>query len=121
MAAAVADYRPRTFHPGKTPRQGSLMIECEPTADILADAGRIKRSDQRTVGFSLEVRGNIDRAREKLTRKKLDLIVYNPTETMNSEMIEPSLLWPDGRTETLGAFAKTGFADVLIAKAAALF
>jgi phosphopantothenoylcysteine decarboxylase/phosphopantothenate--cysteine ligase len=121
MAAAVADYRPRTFYSGKTPRQGNLTIECEATEDILADAGRIKRPDQRTIGFSLEVRGNIDRAREKLVRKNLDLIVYNPTETMNSDSIEPSLLWPDGRMESLGAIEKASFAQLLVAKAGGLF
>ncbi|HWE02630.1 MAG TPA: phosphopantothenoylcysteine decarboxylase [Tepidisphaeraceae bacterium] len=121
MAAAVADYRPKAVHAGKTPRQESLTIECEATADILAGAGQIKRPDQRTVGFSLELAGNIGRAREKLLRKKLDLIVYNTTETMNSESIEPSLLWPDGRVESLARLPKARFAEALMARATELF
>ena len=117
MPAAVADYRPRVRLAGKTPRQGALTIECEATPDIIADAARIQRPGQRTVGFSLEQRGNIERARDKLNRKNLDLIVYNPTETMNSESIEPTLLWRDGREESLDSIAKTDFGDVLIARA----
>ena len=62
MAAAVADYRPKQVHPDKLARAGSLMIECVPTEDILAAAGQIKRTDQRTVGFSLEMEGNLPRA-----------------------------------------------------------
>jgi phosphopantothenoylcysteine decarboxylase/phosphopantothenate--cysteine ligase len=94
MAAAVADYRPKSVHRDKLARHGSLTIECEATQDIIATASQSKRPDQRTVGFSLEGRGNIDRAREKMLRKRLDLIVYNPTDTMSSETIEAVLLYP---------------------------
>jgi phosphopantothenoylcysteine decarboxylase/phosphopantothenate--cysteine ligase len=121
MAAAVADYRPKVVRTDKTPRHGSLTIECEATEDIVAHAGRIKRPDQRIVGFSLELRGNIDRAREKLTRKNLDLIVYNPTETMNSESVEATLLWRDGKTESLSPSNKSEFADLLIRRCLTLF
>ena len=121
MAAAVADYRPARVHEGKLSRAGGLVIECEPTEDILAAAGRIKRADQRTVGFSLELRGNLERSREKLVRKNLDLIVYNPTETMNSGSIESVLIWADGRTEELPLQPKEDFARVLIARVQSLW
>jgi phosphopantothenoylcysteine decarboxylase/phosphopantothenate--cysteine ligase len=121
MAAAVADYRPKVISAGKLPRDGQITIECEATQDIIADAARIKRPDQRTVGFSLEVRGNIDRAREKMQRKALDLIVYNPTETMNSEKIESILLWPDGKVESVATVEKSAFAELLIRRAYELF
>lgn len=122
MAAAVADYRPKHMHAEKLARSGgTLTIECEPTEDILAAVGVIKRPDQRTVGFSLEMAGNVDRSREKLVRKKLDLIVYNPTRTMESGEVEAVLLWADGRAETLGARSKTDFARVLVERAIALF
>ena len=121
MAAAVADYRPIAAHAGKMPRQGTLTIECEATEDIIARAGKIKRADQRTIGFSLEARGNLERAKEKLVRKNLDLIVYNPTETMDSDAIEPTLLWRDGRMESLASLAKGKFAEVLIQRGEELF
>jgi phosphopantothenoylcysteine decarboxylase/phosphopantothenate--cysteine ligase len=120
MAAAVADYRPKNVSPTKLGRGGSLTIELEPTTDIVAAASGIKRPDQRTVGFSLEHRGDVDRARQKMLRKKLDLIVFNPTETMNADTIEATLLYPDGHIDTLPAMDKGKFAEVLIDRARAL-
>ena len=121
MAAAVADYRPKQVVRDKLNRGGTLIIECEATPDILAAAGKIKRPGQRTIGFSLESRGNLARSREKLVRKDLDLIVYNPVDTMSSATIEAVLLWPDGRAEDLPMRPKLQFADVLIDRAMRLF
>ncbi|HSU69223.1 MAG TPA: phosphopantothenoylcysteine decarboxylase [Tepidisphaeraceae bacterium] len=121
MAAAVADYRPKTVTTEKLARGGPLTIECEPTDDILAAASRSKRAEQRTVGFSLEQAGNLDRSRQKLVRKNLDLIVYNPTNTMNSATIDSVLLWPNGQTKPLGVLPKPEFARILIQQILALF
>ena len=121
MAAAVADYRPKQIIGEKIARSGGLTIECEPTEDILAAAGKIKQSHQRTIGFSLEVRGNLSRSREKLVLKSLDLIIYNPTNTMNSQAIESVLLWPDGRSEALSNRPKLDFANTLLSRAEELF
>jgi phosphopantothenoylcysteine decarboxylase/phosphopantothenate--cysteine ligase len=117
MAAAVADYRPRQIHREKLARAGTLTIECEPTEDIVAAAAASRRPDQRVIGFSLESAGNVDRAREKLSRKKLNLVVYNPAATMNSEHIEATLLWPDGREEVLAPHPKQHFARILLERA----
>jgi phosphopantothenoylcysteine synthetase/decarboxylase len=81
----------------------------------------MKKPHQRTVGFSLVERGNLARSREKMARKKLDLIVYNPLDTMSSTTIESVLLYPDGRSEELPMQAKGDFARTLLARAAALF
>jgi phosphopantothenoylcysteine decarboxylase/phosphopantothenate--cysteine ligase len=121
MAAAVADFRPKSINEQKVERGGTLTIELESTEDILAAAGRIKRPDQRTIGFSLVKRGQIERSREKLRRKNADLIVYNPLDTMSSATIESILLYPDGRGEELPSRAKAEFADILIQRAEALF
>jgi phosphopantothenoylcysteine decarboxylase/phosphopantothenate--cysteine ligase len=121
MAAAVADFTPKTFHGSKVPRGGAWTLELVPTEDIAAAAGAIKRDDQRTVGFSLEHVGNIHRSREKLVRKKLDLIVYNPTATLNSSDVDPVLLYPDGREEAPGAMSKVDFARLLILRSVRLF
>ena len=121
MAAAVADFRPIKTYDGKLTREGGLTIECEPTEDILSAVGRMKSPDQRTVGFSLETRGGVARSHEKLARKRLDLIVFNTTEAMNSGTIETVLIWPGGRTESLSPQSKSAFAARLIAEAARLF
>ena len=121
MAAAVADFRPRGSSTKKIERGGTLTIELEATEDIAAAAGRIKRAGQRSIGFSLVARGDLARSREKLVRKNLDLIVYNPLDTMSSRTIESILLYPDGRTEELPLRDKASFAATLIERAEALF
>lgn len=121
MAAAVADFRPVHSHGTKLPRKDHFSLELEPTADILAEASGIKQPNQRTIGFSLEQAGNIARSREKLARKKLDLIVYNPTSTMNSSDIDAVFLWPNGREERLGGMSKADFAKLLLSHGMELF
>ncbi|HEY8751011.1 MAG TPA: phosphopantothenoylcysteine decarboxylase [Tepidisphaeraceae bacterium] len=121
MAAAVADYRPKTIHSQKLARNQSLTLELEPTEDIIAAAIRSKRLNQRTIGFSLEAPGNLTRAREKLDRKHLDLMVYNPIDTMNSLTVEATLLWPDGRSQSLPRLSKEDFAKSLIECAMGVF
>lgn len=78
MAAAVADYRPvqaaeRKIKKGK----GTLVLELEPTVDVLASLAPRKRPDQLVVGFAAETDDVLSYAAEKLQRKGLDLIVAN--------------------------------------------
>ena len=121
MAAAVADYRPLNFSATKMAREAKLVLELEPTEDVIAAAGKIKRADQRTVGFSLESSPDLDRVRGKLREKKLDMVVYNPVGTIGSDAIEPAILYADGRVEWVGWGSKPQFADMLIERAVGLF
>jgi hypothetical protein len=114
MAAAVADYRPKKVSETKLGRLDSLTLELEPTSDIVAAASQLKLPEQRTVGFSLEQRGDLARAQQKMQRKQLDLMVFNPTETMNADAIEATLLYPDGRVEAVPSSGKLAFAEVLV-------
>jgi phosphopantothenoylcysteine decarboxylase/phosphopantothenate--cysteine ligase len=79
MAAAVADYRPARPVAGKRPKDGAgWTVELEPTTDILARLGELRRQDQVLVGFAAEHGpGAAERAREKLERKRVDMIVMN--------------------------------------------
>jgi phosphopantothenoylcysteine decarboxylase/phosphopantothenate--cysteine ligase len=121
MAAAVADYRPVMASAQKLMRAGVRVLELEPTEDVIAAAGRIKKPSQKTVGFSLESSPDIDRVRGKMRQKNLDLIVYNPVATIASDSIQPSLLYADGRMEHLESRSKGDFADMLLQRAAQLF
>ena len=121
MAAAVSDYRVKDVAPQKINRGGNLTLELEPTEDIIAAAGRSKRPDQRVVGFSLEGDGGEDRAARKLTDKKLDLMVFNPLNTMGSDTVEATLLYADGGREKLSCRHKSDFADILIQRSVELF
>jgi phosphopantothenoylcysteine decarboxylase/phosphopantothenate--cysteine ligase len=79
MAAAVADYRPTVARPDKRPKDtATWTIELEPTTDVLAALGDQRRAGQVLVGFAAD-RGDrgLERAREKLERKRADLFVFN--------------------------------------------
>jgi phosphopantothenoylcysteine decarboxylase/phosphopantothenate--cysteine ligase len=78
MAAAVADYRPTSSLDGKRERSGTWSLELEPTRDILAAIGAARRPGQVLVGFAAETGADgVERARAKLERKGLDLVVLN--------------------------------------------
>jgi phosphopantothenoylcysteine decarboxylase/phosphopantothenate--cysteine ligase len=79
MAAAVADYRPAQAGSEKRSKDGDPWhLELEPTPDVLAELGSQQANGRVLVGFAAETGSDgIARAREKLTRKGADLIVYN--------------------------------------------
>jgi phosphopantothenoylcysteine decarboxylase/phosphopantothenate--cysteine ligase len=77
MAAAPADFRPKTSAKTKRPRsEGSLSLVLEPTPDVLASLQRPKGC--LVIGFALETGdGGLARARQKLQDKCLDFVVLN--------------------------------------------
>lgn len=77
LCAAVADFTPAICADEKIKRKGTMTLTLEPTHDIAAALGEIKTAQQRLVGFALETQNEMGNAREKLTRKNLDLIVLN--------------------------------------------
>lgn len=80
-AAAVADFRPRAFASAKLRRQHGLVLELEPTEDIIANAALGRRPGTLVVAFAAETEPDPTRleaaAREKLLRKGVDAIVAN--------------------------------------------
>jgi len=79
MAAAVADYRPAEPLDTKRPKdERAWHVDLEPTADVLQSLAERRTNGQVLVGFAAEtgVEG-LARAREKLERKRVDLVVYN--------------------------------------------
>jgi phosphopantothenoylcysteine decarboxylase / phosphopantothenate---cysteine ligase len=79
MAAAVADYRPAERVEAKRPKdEHPWRLELEPTADVLQSLGERRSDCQVLVGFAAETGPEgLARAREKLNRKRVDLVVYN--------------------------------------------
>jgi phosphopantothenoylcysteine decarboxylase/phosphopantothenate--cysteine ligase len=79
MAAAPADFRPADVDPAKMERGGGeLEIRLIPTEDVLASLAGRRREDQTLVGFAAEHGGDGEtRARQKLERKGVDLVVMN--------------------------------------------
>lgn len=109
MAAAVADYRPVVSEgdlSGKRRRKNEpLHLALEPTPDLLAACAARRRPGQVLVGFALEPRHEmLVSAAGKLARKRVDLVVANPLETMDAAVIEAALIGPalTGTAEAAG-------------------
>jgi len=79
LCAAVADYKPASCAEQKIKRKTAdpLVLELVPNPDIAAALGNSKTDRQLLVGFALETDHEIDHAKEKLQKKKLDFIVLN--------------------------------------------
>jgi phosphopantothenoylcysteine decarboxylase/phosphopantothenate--cysteine ligase len=83
MAAAVADFAPAAGPAaGKIEKGASaptLELTLVPTPDILAELGRRRGSSARPVlvGFAAQSGDPVERGREKLRRKAVDIIVAN--------------------------------------------
>jgi phosphopantothenoylcysteine decarboxylase/phosphopantothenate--cysteine ligase len=120
MAAAVADFRPREVASGKIARDGTgLTLELEPTTDILAETVKVARQTGRPpviVGFAAET-GSLERARDKATRKGVDLLVANDVAEQGSgfgtDTNRVTLIVPGGEDEQWPLMSKRQVADRL--------
>ncbi len=79
MAAAVADYRPADPLEDKRPKDEDVwQVTLEPTTDVLRALAERRANGQVLVGFAAESGDEgLERARDKLERKRVDLVVYN--------------------------------------------
>ncbi len=101
-AAAVADYTPAAPYDRKFKKTsaGELTLALTRTPDILSEVAA--RPDRPFVlGFAAETHDVLAYARDKLERKKLDLIAANqvgsPGCAFDADDNEITLLWPDGQ------------------------
>ena len=76
MTAAVCDFMPVSPARQKIPSGKGLILKLRRTPDILAGLAK-KKGPRIVIGFCLETRDLIRRAKAKLARKRLDGIVAN--------------------------------------------
>ena len=77
-AAAVADYRPAAVSDEKIKKaDDDLSLNLERTEDTLQYLGQHKRAGQILCGFAMETSDLENKARGKLAKKNLDMIVAN--------------------------------------------
>jgi len=124
MAAAPADFRPAEAATGKLAREGALDLHLEPTEDILASLAGAKGESQTVVGFAAEHGGEASaRAREKLLRKKADMIVLNdvsdPAIGFDSSENAVTLVEAESETEVPIA-SKDAIAEAILDRVAEL-
>jgi len=77
MSAAVADVRPSEVSDGKIKKEKIDHLDLIANPDLLAQAGKARRSDQVLVGFAAETSNLEEYAAAKLERKGLDLLYVN--------------------------------------------
>lgn len=124
-AAAVADFRPVVRGTQKVKKDSSetMAMELQRNPDILAELGQQKGS-RVLVGFAAETQELLKHAREKLEKKKLDMIVANDvTEEgagFDGDTNIVRLLTADGKVEELPQMTKEKVAEVLLDRIAAL-
>ena len=110
------------------PAAATLRLELEATPDLLAEVGRIAhgldsdgaptreplRPAPILVGFAAET-GSLERAAEKLRRKRVDLLVANdvaePGSGFGTDTNRVSILAADGSREDLPLQSKRAVAD----------
>lgn len=130
MAAAVADFRPKTMAKDKIKKEGGIpQIELEATEDILktVSATGLARSGSRprvVAGFAAESQSLLENASVKLQSKNLDMIAANDISAEDAgfavETNRITLLFKDGRKESLSLMSKSEVADIIIERIAAL-
>ena len=85
--------------------------------DILKTLGERKK-DQFLVGFAAETQNLIDNAKEKVTKKNLDMIVANDVTMQGagfgSETNIVKLIFPDGSIKELPQMSKYDVAEELL-------
>ncbi|MDE0355158.1 MAG: bifunctional phosphopantothenoylcysteine decarboxylase/phosphopantothenate--cysteine ligase CoaBC [Deltaproteobacteria bacterium] len=116
MAAAVADYRPRSTAGRKMKRgDGNRRVELVPNPDIVAELTARKRRQVVVVGFAAETESLVENARQKLHRKNLDLVVANDVTQEGSgfdvDTNAVTLLDRDGTVTPLPVMSKDAVAD----------
>ncbi|GAA3543787.1 bifunctional phosphopantothenoylcysteine decarboxylase/phosphopantothenate--cysteine ligase CoaBC [Zobellella aerophila] len=115
--AAVADYRPKLVASQKIKKSSDTMvIELTKNPDIVADVAALPNKPF-TVGFAAETRDVEKYARDKLSRKGLDMIAANDVakagQGFNADDNALTLFWPEGQIE-LPLAGKTELARSLI-------
>ena len=126
MAAAVADYTPASRVDGKIEKQdGPMELRLVRTRDILLELGKSRGSGARPVliGFAAESGDPVERGREKLRRKGVDIIVANdisrPDAGFDSELNAATLISAAG-SENFPLGPKAALAGVILERAEAL-
>lgn len=80
LCAAVADFKPETIAKEKIKREkDDLVIRLQPTHDIAAALGGMKKVNQQIIAFALETNNEEANAEKKLKKKNADFIVLNST------------------------------------------
>lgn len=121
LAAAVADYKPKTYSETKIKKKNDdLNLELAKTVDIAASLGRDKKEGQILAGFALETNDEFAHAHEKLVKKNLDFIVLNSLRDAGAgigfDTNKITILRRDGSQTAFELKSKTAVAADIVAE-----
>ena len=124
MAAAIADFRPAKPAPGKINKDArGLRLEMESIADEMPRIAA-KKGARLLVGFAAETSDLEAKARAKLKRKGLDLIVANDVTQAGAgfevDTNIVTLIGADGRSQSHPQMSKDAVADLILDRVAAI-
>ncbi|MGA8114937.1 MAG: bifunctional phosphopantothenoylcysteine decarboxylase/phosphopantothenate--cysteine ligase CoaBC [Actinocatenispora sp.] len=117
FAAAPADFRPAVYQDRKIkkpPDGAAPTIELTTNPDIAAELGAAKRPGQVLVAFAAETNDLLEHARDKLARKRADLIVANAVGdglAFGTDTNSATVLGADGSEVSLPDMTKDELAD----------
>ena len=124
MAAAVADYSPVYENKKIKKNDDELVLHLQKTKDILSYAGSHKKENQVLVGFAAETDNMEEYAKQKLEKKKADIIAANDVsrkdigfDSMDNEM---TLFFANGNVTHTGKQSKQDIAKIILAESAIL-
>jgi phosphopantothenoylcysteine decarboxylase / phosphopantothenate---cysteine ligase len=128
MAAAVADFRVKQVAKHKLKkRDGIPQIELTVAPDVLGTVAQSRvslKSLKVVVGFAAESRDLVENAVAKLTSKQLNFIAANDISADDAgfavDTNRITLLYADGRRESLPLMGKDEVAEAIIERVAAL-
>jgi phosphopantothenoylcysteine decarboxylase/phosphopantothenate--cysteine ligase len=121
MAAAPADYRPRTIAKTKIKKgKGPVSLELVENPDIISEV----KGDFIRVGFAAESENVVKNAADKLKSKNLDLIVGNdissPDSGFDADTNKVVLIDRSGNTNELPLMSKSEVANRILDKVVAM-
>jgi len=121
MAAAVADYRPKSTAEAKIKKDApGLTLELIRTPDILTEV----KGNFLKVGFAAESEDVIANAKRKLEKKQLDLMVANDITAKESgfdvDTNKVTIIDREGKVESLPLLTKREVADRVLDKVVGL-
>lgn len=119
-AAAVADFRPEEVNDHKIKKSDSMSLQLAKNPDILMSLGE-RKTHQVLVGFCMETKDLMENARNKLTKKNLDLIVANNLNTkgagFGTDTNVVTIIDKSGNEQSLDIMSKGDVADIVLERA----
>lgn len=117
MAAAVSDYRFDESHDHKVKKtKDKITTTLIPTVDIISELA-VNKGDRLIIGFAAETDNIVKNAKDKLLKKKVDLVVANAVGRagvgFGSEKAEAAIISADG-VEELGEISKADLAEKVL-------